>query len=129
MHRQRPRCAQRRMLRLRRLARRIDLDQSKPGHRCDSAAQVSARAGRRGDWYALPAEHRAPPEFLRMDRTGGAMDPDVRLDRKSTRLNSSHHSISYAVFCLKKKKNKERVDKNERRQKKGTNPRMKQRIS
>src|SRR5574337_33192 len=27
-------------------------------------------------------------------------------DRKSTRLNSSHHSISYAVFCLKKKKNK-----------------------
>src|SRR5574337_1830251 len=28
-----------------------------------------------------------------------------RLDRKSTRLNSSHHSISYAVFCLKKKKN------------------------
>src|SRR5438128_8355672 len=28
----------------------------------------------------------------------------VRLDRKSTRLNSSHGSISYAVFCLKKKK-------------------------
>src|SRR5690242_21440442 len=27
------------------------------------------------------------------------------LDRKSTRLNSSHMSISYAVFCLKKKKN------------------------
>src|SRR5207245_5927791 len=27
----------------------------------------------------------------------------VRLDRKSTRLNSSHGSISYAVFCLKKK--------------------------
>src|SRR5438067_7454970 len=28
------------------------------------------------------------------------------LDRKSTRLNSSHVSISYAVFCLKKKNNK-----------------------
>src|SRR3712207_7022404 len=28
----------------------------------------------------------------------------VRLDRKSTRLNSSHANISYAVFCLKKKK-------------------------
>src|SRR5437867_11845004 len=28
------------------------------------------------------------------------------LDRKSTRLNSSHRTISYAVFCLKKKKNK-----------------------
>src|SRR5205085_6418292 len=32
-------------------------------------------------------------------------DPDVViLDRKSTRLNSSHSQISYAVFCLKKKK-------------------------
>src|SRR2546427_6178557 len=29
------------------------------------------------------------------------------LDRKSTRLNSSHSQISYAVFCLKKKKKKE----------------------
>src|SRR6202042_126893 len=29
---------------------------------------------------------------------------DARRDRKSTRLNSSHPSISYAVFCLKKKK-------------------------
>src|SRR3712207_1889114 len=29
---------------------------------------------------------------------------DERLDRKSTRLNSSHANISYAVFCLKKKK-------------------------
>src|SRR5690242_21498604 len=29
-------------------------------------------------------------------------------DRKSTRLNSSHMSISYAVFCLKKKKKKKR---------------------
>src|SRR5689334_24512833 len=32
--------------------------------------------------------------------------PPVITDRKSTRLNSSHSSISYAVFCLKKKKNK-----------------------
>src|SRR2546427_2264527 len=30
--------------------------------------------------------------------------PATRLDRKSTRLNSSHSQISYAVFCLKKKK-------------------------
>src|SRR3989440_4390894 len=30
-------------------------------------------------------------------------------DRKSTRLNSSHDQISYAVFCLKKKKNKHRI--------------------
>src|SRR5215203_4016642 len=33
----------------------------------------------------------------------------TRRDRKSTRLNSSHANISYAVFCLKKKKNPERV--------------------
>src|SRR2546421_7714607 len=32
----------------------------------------------------------------------------VQLDRKSTRLNSSHDQISYAVFCLKKKKKKQR---------------------
>src|SRR5438552_19106461 len=31
-------------------------------------------------------------------------EPINRLDRKSTRLNSSHQIISYAVFCLKKKK-------------------------
>src|SRR5438128_7823699 len=32
------------------------------------------------------------------------MDAAIAKDRKSTRLNSSHGSISYAVFCLKKKK-------------------------
>src|SRR5437867_4810031 len=43
-------------------------------------------------------------------------EPAVRLrrtgerDRKSTRLNSSHRTISYAVFCLKKKKDKAPVD-------------------
>src|SRR2546427_4455769 len=31
------------------------------------------------------------------------IESDARLDRKSTRLNSSHSQISYAVFCLKKK--------------------------
>src|SRR3989449_8401905 len=37
----------------------------------------------------------------------GAIIPNPRLrDRKSTRLNSSHGYISYAVFCLKKKKKK-----------------------
>src|SRR5438876_12036808 len=46
-----------------------------------------------------------------MTRLGGHaifLEPDKMQDRKSTRLNSSHPSISYAVFCLKKKKkNKE----------------------
>src|SRR5699024_11478368 len=36
--------------------------------------------------------------------------PECVLDRKSTRLNSSHVSISYAVFCLKKKKEIERTE-------------------
>src|SRR5690349_23478637 len=43
-------------------------------------------------------------------QTPGAILPDARMsgrqDRKSTRLNSSHVEISYAVFCLKKKKKK-----------------------
>src|SRR5574337_882359 len=34
----------------------------------------------------------------------GTTEDEMAGDRKSTRLNSSHHSISYAVFCLKKKK-------------------------
>src|SRR5438445_7504864 len=34
--------------------------------------------------------------------------PQMRLDRKSTRLNSSHANISYAVFCLKKKMRRRR---------------------
>src|SRR5690606_17690988 len=38
------------------------------------------------------------------ERLGTDLDP-AHLDRKSTRLNSSHVKISYAVFCLKKKKN------------------------
>src|SRR5437868_11755460 len=49
--------------------------------------------GRAGDGRGLPAPRPARP---------GARD------RKSTRLNSSHVSISYAVFCLKKKKERNR---------------------
>src|SRR5947209_11796783 len=41
---------------------------------------------------------------LKPDRQG-------RADRKSTRLNSSHANISYAVFCLKKKKTTRRVER------------------
>src|SRR5438105_12526827 len=40
---------------------------------------------------------------LAIDRGEGALLYDVDGDRKSTRLNSSHEWISYAVFCLKKK--------------------------
>src|SRR5256885_7467942 len=40
---------------------------------------------------------------IRSDRAG---NHDAKTDRKSTRLNSSHLVISYAVFCLKKKKDR-----------------------
>src|SRR5690625_6291870 len=40
------------------------------------------------------------------------------LDRKSTRLNSSHVAISYAVFCLKKKKINKQLDRQKKKQQK-----------
>src|SRR3712207_8917332 len=42
--------------------------------------------------------------YLRPDFLQELAEPCVPEDRKSTRLNSSHANISYAVFCLKKKK-------------------------
>src|SRR3712207_6955030 len=59
---------------------------------------------------------RLPGLHLEVDAVDGLHDPvvgtkrdaevlDFEEDRKSTRLNSSHANISYAVFCLKKKKN------------------------
>src|ERR1041385_9315359 len=44
------------------------------------------------------------PEPERHGRMGRGRGADGLADRKSTRLNSSHGYISYAVFCLKKKK-------------------------
>src|SRR2546422_8354268 len=46
-----------------------------------------------------------PQRFFTVAST--KLETGAPLDRKSTRLNSSHGYISYAVFCLKKKKNKE----------------------
>src|SRR5258707_2738415 len=50
----------------------------------------------------------------RKPRRGWPRIPKIAmpLDRKSTRLNSSHANISYAVFCLKKKKRKTRLLRN-----------------
>src|SRR5262245_64088795 len=50
--------------------------------------------------------HSRPPQGRKFARANWC----ERLDRKSTRLNSSHLGISYAVFCLKKKKNKTTPD-------------------
>src|SRR3712207_7718906 len=46
----------------------------------------------------------AHPEPAKGGEDGGPSSTAQREDRKSTRLNSSHANISYAVFCLKKKK-------------------------
>src|SRR3712207_7722446 len=59
-----------------------------------------------------PAEHRADDEDADREQVERPATVEVgqlavqrcREDRKSTRLNSSHANISYAVFCLKKKK-------------------------
>src|SRR5689334_23770919 len=56
----------------------------------------------------LTARQRQMMHTVALGETSGAAVSDGFLrsfrDRKSTRLNSSHSSISYAVFCLKKKK-------------------------
>src|SRR5688572_31102395 len=47
-------------------------------------------------------------DALAKQRAHGGRVVVCREDRKSTRLNSSHSQISYAVFCLKKKKHKKK---------------------
>src|SRR5438477_8655215 len=51
---------------------------------------------------------RTPPGRAAVAPEGRVRGEGIRGDRKSTRLNSSHMSISYAVFCLKKKKKKKK---------------------
>src|SRR3712207_7152181 len=63
------------------------------GGHARAGGAVGRGAARRGVHSAGAARHRPVGR-----RAGGA-------DRKSTRLNSSHANISYAVFCLKKKYN------------------------
>src|SRR2546427_7330962 len=55
----------------------------------------TGRAGGEGDIEAVVDEQDG--------RTDGQANSKLIIDRKSTRLNSSHSQISYAVFCLKKK--------------------------
>src|SRR3712207_8031010 len=52
---------------------------------------------------ARPRGHGPLPRRVR-EQGGGAARAQRALDRKSTRLNSSHANISYAVFCLQKKR-------------------------
>src|SRR2546427_9571430 len=56
------------------------------------------------DQVAAEAQKRGATPYDIKEVELGHHGPECSLDRKSTRLNSSHSQISYAVFCLKKKK-------------------------
>src|SRR5207248_10117964 len=77
-----------------------------------SSASVSALLPRETIFLAhLPDFNRTRDQFDHSDvcllyREPAVQDFLLKPDRKSTRLNSSHRTISYAVFCLKKKKKK-----------------------
>src|SRR5690625_6972754 len=67
---------------------------------------TSSQPGLRKLGDALKAGYMIHPAFPKTDKVYRSKALFPALDRKSTRLNSSHVAISYAVFCLKKKKNK-----------------------
>src|SRR5438034_7102754 len=77
---------------------------------CRYLAHIAVVRGSRGVVIEIDAGSSAPCPRLQRN---GAQDPD----RKSTRLNSSHTVISYAVFCLKKKKKKKQKKKPSRNKK------------
>src|SRR5260363_202519 len=72
---------------------------NRTAHRLSSPALLSAQAQLRRPPSAQLPRSSPPAGFLRLPRRDRS-----DADRKSTRLNSSHQIISYAVFCLKKKK-------------------------
>src|SRR2546422_6957852 len=64
----------------------------------------------------LVGDRRAPQGHDRVADELESVPPFSNTDRKSTRLNSSHGYISYAVFCLKKKKKKQTQNVDKQRQ-------------
>src|SRR5690348_17783398 len=69
-----------------------------------SRAVAERRQGARAVALRLVAVNRVGGDAFLLQVRGQLVGAVLGADRKSTRLNSSHPSISYAVFCLKKKK-------------------------
>src|SRR2546430_10462999 len=66
---------------------------------------LGAGAGAAGVLALRPVSYRYKPRYAQGANPTQYGLIAEQVDRKSTRLNSSHSQISYAVFCLKKKKN------------------------
>src|SRR5690625_343536 len=66
-----------------------------------------------GDGEFIEIQGTAEEQPFNRDQLDALLDLAVAADRKSTRLNSSHVANSYAVFCLKKKKNEAKVETSE----------------
>src|SRR3712207_9296342 len=78
----------------------LSLHDALPISKMSAGVSGSSRLNRFSAKFSLaPGNQRAPGMASGFWSTASA----CRLDRKSTRLNSSHANISYAVFCLKKK--------------------------
>src|SRR5688572_32041725 len=65
---------------------------------------IETKAGQLTRWGQRNCPLESLHLFLSASFSANQRFPSCRKDRKSTRLNSSHSQISYAVFCLKKKK-------------------------
>src|SRR5699024_12793442 len=85
-------------------------------------------SGHHRDLHSFPTRRSSDLELRHRASTDGSQQrknealkrlqvvESFRADRKSTRLNSSHVSISYAVFCLKKKKKKKTNNKKQKKE-------------
>src|SRR6267378_5187102 len=93
------------------------VDRHRPERRCDPSVRIRDKVegeavlvlkflvGRLALNAHAEDDRSGFPKGVRVVAEGARLSCASERDRKSTRLNSSHVEISYAVFCLKKKKN------------------------
>src|SRR5437867_5374770 len=88
------------------LAAREDADRCRRSNGSAREGRPRTSFGGRSELLLLPGDSQQRDELFDRGRTA---------DRKSTRLNSSHRTISYAVFCLKKKKKKKKKQRTKKK--------------